>query len=150
MNYDRIEMKATYSGYEIAWNDYNRTFVIKKDDIELRRDFADIAEARKWIDNQGKQKFKRVPVLCRFGFRDELEHGEATSIINGDEVWCISASGKRNKIHIGNVWMDTPGNKKILADIHELNQVVVDAANKISELEKKAQRITAEDMVEKT
>jgi hypothetical protein len=143
-----IKMKSNYGGYEIRWDDFVRKFIIFKEDVEVKEKLHSLEECEKWIDLQNKKKFKRIKVLYNFNDQSEdLEAGEATSLVDGDYVW-ITSGRKKYKVWFKYVWLDTTENREILKVVDEKNKQMARIRDEIVQIKTKAICLTKEMMLE--
>lgn len=56
-----IKLEGEYHGYLIQWQDWNKTFIIRLNGLEVKAAMPNIESCEKWIDTQIKTKFKSVP-----------------------------------------------------------------------------------------
>jgi DNA-binding protein YbaB len=138
---NEIKLATDYKGFHIEYSDWNK-ITISQEGTEIKRDIPTIEACQEWIDKKLKQKYKRVAVLCKrpYGYRDGLpEKGEATSVVNNDHVWVTTkAKGERQKVNIDSVYLDTPENNKLIAEVKALSeerkQIDTEIETKMSEL----------------
>jgi len=142
-----IKMQGEYKGYQIEWRDYPKGFMIIKEGVEVRDSMTSPEACQQWIDHKTKQKFKRVAVLERFGYRDTRMPAEATSVIEEKYVWVSSGTG-RKKEEIKNVWLDTPENRQAIDAIDAKNKEVTKLREEIFIIENSTARLTADMMID--
>ena len=140
-----IEVKGEYKGYEIKWLAWTSDFAVLKDgNEEVRRNSVD--ECEKWIDKQLKKKFKQVSVYY-FEWHGKWQEGKATSIVEGGEVWVVNKqTGRRCKVSIENVVIDSPVNKDYFILMREEQWVIKVAKARKGEIEASLERLTPEMM----
>ena len=141
-----ITMEAEYGGYKIVWRDGNRGFSLFRDGVEVTEGITLVEACQAWIDDKNKQKYKCVPILLRFGWRDPRVPGEATSVIDDEYVWTVSGKD-RAKMRAEECWLDTPENRQILDTINGLEAQIAQIDSEINALEASTARLTADMMI---
>jgi hypothetical protein len=141
---ENLNLKCEYSGYEIRWTDFTRKFKIFKEGILVKGDLDTLKESQIWIDSENRKKFKRTPVLYNFRFtRDDMEAGEATSLVDDKLVWLVSGRN-RCKVHPKQVWLDTPENRELIKEVKEKYKQIDQIREEIAKIKTKATCLTKE------
>jgi hypothetical protein len=141
---EKLNLKCEYSGYEIRWTDFTRKFKIFKEGILVKEDLDTLKESQIWIDSENRKKFKRTPILYNFRFtRDDMDAGEATSLVDDELVWLVSGRN-RCKVHPKRVWLDTPENRELVKDIKEKYSQIDQIREEIAKIKTKATCLTKE------
>ena len=149
------QLQIEHEGYIIRWNDPNKCFRVLDKATEqeaTRKPFQSIADAEAWIDSHNKISYKRVPILAKdnsWGNDNKRRPGEATSPVDGDQVWLSFTNPKsRYKQYMKRVWLDTPDNRRILDEVNAKWEQINTLDNEIKALEESAVKLTLDDFKE--
>lgn len=148
-----IPLQTEYAGYLIRWDDFPKRFsILEKNGQEVtQKKFQSIAEAVEWIGNYNKASYKRVPVIAPdspYG-GGTMRPGEATSPVDGDHAWLSFTNPKtRCKLAMTRVWLDTPGNRRILDEVNAKQAQVKKLEAEAKALKELAVKLTLEDFKE--
>ena len=136
------KLKTEYRGYEIEWSDYHKALIIKHEDKSATdKLFYNTGDCEKWIDEQYRNKFRRVEVYektlyddlpyFREGFVNELsENHEHCQFIDRE-------TGRETTQHRGYLFPITDHNTAIFYEIELKKKAISNLEKRIQELMEK-------------
>lgn len=103
------------------------------------KEYKSLILAKKAIDYASKKGFERVPFIGKKGAWGQgvWSKGTVTSINASGEVWVVWENGDREKLWKsggGRLYLDEPGNERIIEKIKKLEASVEEARGKIEDL----------------
>jgi hypothetical protein len=142
-------MEETYCGHVIVWKDFYKRFDVYKDKVQLRS-FETVSDAKKWLEQKCKQKFKRVPIIANSDFSEKMYYGHATSLIDDKYAWVVvsyKGTSRRTKELMTDIWLDDLKNREIISEIEAKYKERDVLSGEIRALKESAQKLTADFFV---